>query len=203
MRVLIIFDHPFDGSYCRALLDAAIQGLKDGGHECDIIDLPKESFDPVLRAADLAQYMDGISSDPKVAEYQRRIDAAEHLVMIFPVWWEVMPALSKGFLDKVLLPNWSFEETGGLVPRGLLSRLSVTVITTMGFPHWYYRIFFGNALKGALLQGTFGFVGIPRRRRRWINVGNVARLGDAARRRKLAQLRRYFARSLKSRGSGP
>jgi putative NADPH-quinone reductase len=194
MRVLILFDHPFEGSYCRALLDATIEGLTEGGHDYDLINLPAEDFDPVLRSPDLAQYMEGRSSDTKVAEYQRRIDAADHLVMIFPVWWEVMPALSKGFLDKVLLPTWSFEETGGLVPRGLLGRLSVTVITTMGFPHWYYRIFFGNALKGALLQGTFGFVGIPRRRRRWINIGNVARIGDAARRRKLESVRRVFAR---------
>jgi putative NADPH-quinone reductase len=193
VRVLFLFDHPHDNSYCRALLDAALAGLQEAGHEYDVIDIYRERFDPVLRTEDLERYGEGAFSDETVGEYQRRVDAADHFVMIFPVWWQVMPALSKGFLDKVLLPKWSFEETSGMVPRGLLSRLDVTVVTTMGFPHWYYRLFFGNALAGALMRGTFGFVGVPRRRRRWINVGNVARIGDAARRRRLEEVRRYFA----------
>ena len=194
MHVFILFDHPNETSYCRALLDAVIAGLREAGHTYDLVDLNKDDFDPVMRAEDLSRYGEGISSDPKVADYQRRIGAADHLVMVFPVWWEVMPALSKGFLDKVLLPGWSFEESSGLVPRGLLGRLSATVVTTMGFPTWYYRLFFGNALKGALLQGTFGFIGIPRRRRTWINVGNVGRISGARRARKLEAVRRRFTR---------
>lgn len=194
MHALILFDHPYERSYSHALLEAVQQGLGEGGHSWDLVDLYRDGFDPVMKAEDLARYGEGVSSDPKVAEYQGRVDRADHLVMIFPVWWQVMPALSKGFLDKVLLPGWSFEETSGMVPRGLLGRLRVTVITTMGFPHWYYRIFFGNALAGQLLRGSFGFVGIPRRQRRWINVGNVARIGDAARKRRLEQVRRSFAR---------
>ncbi|MCG8477813.1 MAG: NAD(P)H-dependent oxidoreductase [Spirochaetales bacterium] len=193
MHAFILFDHPHEKSYCHALLDAAIAGLGEAGHTYDLVDLNREDFDPVMRLEDLKLYGEGRSSDPTVADYQRRIDAADHLVMVFPVWWEVMPALSKGFLDKVLLPGWSFEETTGMVPKGLLSRLRATVVTTMGFPTWYYRLFFGNALKGALLQGTFGFVGIPRRRRTWINIGNVGRISEATRARRLEAVRRHFA----------
>jgi putative NADPH-quinone reductase len=192
MRILVIFDHPYQQSYCAALLNALREGAATAGHEVDLIDLFREGFDPVLKEEELKGYAEGFTEDPKVLEFQRRIDRADHLVLIFPIWWQVMPALTKGFLDRVLLPPWSFEETDGIVPRGKLTHLSATVLTTMGFPHWYYRIHFGNALRGALLRGTLGFVGI--RRRRWLNFGNIGRVSEKRRKRNLGRVRRLFAR---------
>lgn len=190
-RVCIIFDHPYEGSFCHALLDAARAGVYRAGLELDIIDLHHEDFDPVLRRIDLATYPLGTSADVKVMEYQRRLTDAQHWVFIFPIWWEVMPALTKGFIDKVLLPGWAFEETGGMTPRGMLGEHCATVITTMGFPHWYYRLHFGNALRGAFLNGTLRFVGI--RRRQWFNVGNVARISADRRARHLRRVERHFS----------
>lgn len=190
MRILVVFDHPYQQSYCAALLQAIREGAAAAGHELDLIDLFREGFDPVLKQEELKRYAEGYTDDPQVIDYQKRIDEADHLVLIFPIWWQVMPALTKGFLDRVLLPPWAFEETEGIVPSGKLRHLSATVLTTMGFPHWYYRIHFGNALKGALLRGTLGFVGI--RKRRWLNCGNIARVSDAKRRRDLRRVRRSF-----------
>ena len=192
MRILIVFDHPYRQRFCAALLQAVWDGAAAAGHDVDLIDLYQDNFQPVMRTDELARYAEGQTEDPQVIDYRRRVDAADHLVFIFPIWWQVMPALTKGFLDRVLTPPWSFEETDGMVPRGKLTHLNATVITTMGFPHWYYRLHFGNALRGAMLRGTLRFVGV--RRRSWINVGNVARISDENRRRRLAKVQDRFYR---------
>ncbi|MFW6215661.1 MAG: NAD(P)H-dependent oxidoreductase [Alkalispirochaetaceae bacterium] len=193
MRVLIVFDHPYLQSYCAAMMAAVQQGAADGGHEVEVIDLYRDGFAPVMSIEELEGYAEGRTQDPKVTEYQRKIEQADHLVFIFPVWWQVMPALTKGFLDRVLLPPWAFEETKGIVPKGKLTHLSATVLTTMGFPHWYYRLHFANALAGALLRGSLRFVGI--RRYRWLNLGNVGRIPDSRRKRHLERIRARFSRA--------
>lgn len=192
MRIVLLFDHPYLESYCAAMMEAVRAGAEAGGHELEIIDLYREGFAPVMRVDELEGYAHGHTEDPKVTEYQKKLEEADHLVFIFPVWWQVMPALTKGFLDRVLLPPWAFEETEGIVPRGKLTHLSATVLTTMGFPHWYYRLHFSNAIAGALLRGSLRFVGI--KRYRWINLGNVARISDERRRKHLERIRRRFAR---------
>ncbi len=190
MRILIVFDHPYEKSYCAALLHEVRSGAEAAGHVVDLIDLYREGFRPVLTQTELERYAEGFTEDQQLVDYRRRIDQADHLVFIFPVWWQVMPALTKGFLDRVLVPPWSFRETSGIVPKGNLTHASATLLTTMGFPHWYYRIHFSNALSGAFLRGTLGFVGI--RRRRWLNFGNIGRVSDAKRRRDLRRVRRRF-----------
>jgi putative NADPH-quinone reductase len=110
MRALIIYDHPWEGSYVHAMCEAVQRGLLAAGHEIDLVDLHADGFDPVMRRADLAEYANGISADPKVVDYQQRMAAAQHLFFIFPVWWDVMPAMTKGFLDKVFLKHFAFEK---------------------------------------------------------------------------------------------
>ena len=57
-----------------------------------------------------AAWRDHTTIDPVVADLQRRIDAADHLVLVHPVWWETAPAVMKGFIDKVLVPGWAYED---------------------------------------------------------------------------------------------
>jgi NAD(P)H dehydrogenase (quinone) len=153
MRVMVILDHPWRGSFCHALKDAVVRGLAAAGHERDVLDLHRENFDPVLRVDELAVYAQGTYLDPKVGEYQQRIEQAQHLLFIFPLWWEVMPAMLKGWLDKVFLPEWAFTEADALP---LLTHITgATAITTMGAPEITY-----NSVERVLLKGTLGFCGI-------------------------------------------
>ena len=182
MRVVVIFNHPYENSFCAAILKSVQKGLLAGSHQCDVIYLDRDDFDPVMRSKDLQAFVmartDPESAeqllDAQVLDYKERLRDAEHLILIFPIWWELMPALMKGFVDKVIFPGIAYDQTNGR-GAGMVSKLKqlkgVTVITTMNTPSIIYRFVFGNAIKRALLTGTFWKIGI--RNRKWISFSNV------------------------------
>lgn len=189
MNVMIILDHPWCGSYCNAILQQVVIGLERAGHRYDLLHLNEDGFDPIMRDADLELYSKGKYSDPKVGEYQNRIENADHLIFIFPIWWEVMPALLKGFCDKVFLINWAYEKTG-LIPKGKLTFIKgATVITTMGTPGIVYRLKYGNAIEKAFNVGTLKFCGI--KRVKWINLARVTDVAPQKREKWLAKIEKY------------
>ncbi|WP_265522135.1 NAD(P)H-dependent oxidoreductase [Oerskovia flava] len=187
MRVLLIVNHPYEGSFSRALATAAARGAVAAGHEVDVIDLDVDGFDPVMRRDDLGAWRDQRSLDPLVAEYQERLFAADHVVMVFPVWWEVMPALTKGFFDKVLVPGTTYTENsiGALVGRFHHLR-GVTVVTTMTTPGPVYRWWFGSTVHKAVVRGVFRKLRV--RRVRWVNHARVAQVSPERRAAWLASL---------------
>ncbi|MBN8787434.1 MAG: NAD(P)H-dependent oxidoreductase, partial [Terrimonas sp.] len=178
MRVAIVFNHPYERSYCNAILIAVINGLQKAGHEVDLMHLDRDEFDPVMRAKDLYAFArakaDGENIyeniDPLVLNYKERLEQAEHLIFIFPIWWELMPAMTKGFIDKVIFPGISYDYAkSGLKMISRLKKLKcTTIITTQNTPALLYRLVFGNAVKYALLRGTFWKIGFPKRK--WINL---------------------------------
>ena len=105
MKTLIVFNHPYEKSYCNSILNSVTAGLKKAQHEIDLIYLDKEDFNPVMTATDLQAFVKRKPVDTKVIEYKSRLEKADHLVFIFPIWWELMPALTKGFIDKVIFPG--------------------------------------------------------------------------------------------------
>jgi putative NADPH-quinone reductase len=164
MRIMAIIDHPWSGSFNHAVLERAVGTLESGGHEVDVLDLHRAGFDPVLREEELSVYTRGEFRDPKVREYQQRIERARHLVFVFPVWWEVMPALLKGFFDKVFLPGWAFREEDAAPLLGHIE--GATVITTMGAPSSPH-----TSVDPVLCRGILEFCGVPSYR--WINIRDV------------------------------
>jgi putative NADPH-quinone reductase len=161
MRVMVTIDHPWPGGFNHAILARVVEILRAGGHEVDVLDLHREDFDPVLHVDELAVYAQGKHLDPKVGSYQKRIEQAQHLIYIFPVWWEVMPALLKGFFDKVFLPEWAFSEANA---TPLLTHLTgATVITTMGAPQAIF-----TSVEPVLCRGILGFCGVQRTK--WFNI---------------------------------
>ncbi len=192
MKTLIVYDHPYRGSYCHAILEAVKNGLATSGQEIDVIDLHEDKFDPVMTGTDLLAFTNHQIVDEKAYGYAERLRQADHLVMIFPVWWELMPAMTKGFIDKVIFPGtvYKYTKSGmGMVP--LLTGLkSTTVITTMNTPKAMYRIVYGNAIKKSLVQGTFkkcGFKNVE-----WINYGMVKHSSDKKRKKWLLALESRF-----------
>ncbi len=184
MRALAVIDHPWAESFNHAIFKVACDSLRAAGHEVDVLDLHKDCFNPVMSVDELAVYTAGRWLDPRVGEYQTRIDAAQWLYLVFPVWWETAPALLKGFFDKVFLPGWAFTEADA---SPLLTHLrGATVITTMGAPKTVH-----TAVGSAVCKGTLEMVGVQHTR--WINfldVGNstpsqragwLAEVADSAR----------------------
>lgn len=119
MRVLLIFCHPAQDSYNGALHRAARAALERAGHQVDDCDLYAEAFDPVLSRQEHVDYRDPAVNRAAVARYVERVLAAEALVLCFPVWNFGLPAMLKGFFDRVFLPGVSFDLTadGRLRPR--------------------------------------------------------------------------------------
>ena len=185
MKVMLILDHPWPESFNHAIARRAEDAVSRAGHEVDFRDLHGEDFDPVLRRDGLAVYTRGETKDPLVTEYQKRITASDHLVFVFPVWWETMPALLKGFIDKVFLPGWAFAEEDA---APLLKHISgATVITTMGAPEVIH-----TSVEAAFCRGVLEFCGIPETK--WFNIVNVGLVTDDERTAWLDEVAGYLER---------
>ncbi|TCI05338.1 flavodoxin family protein [Corallincola luteus] len=200
MRVLIVFNHPYDLSYCNSILEHVKQGLIEGNHEVDLIHLDNDNFDPVMRGKDLQAFSiartDPESAykllDPMVLQYKQRVECAEHIIFIFPIWWELMPALMKGFIDKLIFPGIAYQYSNkGTGMSCTLNKLKgVTMITTMNTPSLVYRLLFGNAIKKAIMMGTFWKIGV--KNRKWINLTNVKSASNKKREKWLVNFREKF-----------
>jgi putative NADPH-quinone reductase len=195
MKTAIIFNHPYEGSYCSAILQSVTCGLSKAGHTVDIFHLDNDEFDPVMRAKDLKAFKDGEPCDLKVISYRERLHEADHLIFIFPIWWELMPAMTKGFIDKVIFPGVAYDyDHSGRYPK-MIKRFhkiqGVTLITTMNTPSLVYRLVFGNAIKRALFAGTFWKLGY--KNRKWISFNMVKFVKKEKRTKWLEKLEERFA----------
>lgn len=198
MKTLVVFNHPYGGSYCSAILEAVEDGVKDGGQECRVINLDQDDFDPVMRAKDLIAFAGAGrvgeaalgTVDELVLEYKKDLEWADHLVMIFPIWWMTMPAMMKGFVDKVIFPAVAYNmDKGKLVSR--LPIRKVTVITTMNTPADVYRDSFNNSIEGSLIKGTFRQIGIEDIQ--WISLNGVKQTSQEQRVTWLDEIYQQFA----------
>jgi NAD(P)H dehydrogenase (quinone) len=190
MNALIVYAHPWEGSYNHAVLEAVQRGLAAGGTGFETIDLNIEGFNPVLTQKDLAQYSKGGTTDPKVAEYQGKINACDYLFVIFPVWWGSMPAILKGFFDKVLLKGWAYDAA----PMGMLKPLihnvkRAVVISTMNAPRFYYNVFMGQQIKYGLINGMLKTCGISPTK--WFSLSRVVYVSRKKRQRWLDAIEAY------------
>jgi NAD(P)H dehydrogenase (quinone) len=137
MRVLYIYCHPLPESFHAAIREQALAGLKAGGHEVDLLDLYAEGFDPVLSADARRRYHDTSRNQTGVEDYVRRLTSADGLVVQFPVWCFGMPAMLKGFLDRMILPGVAFDISDPAKVKPMLGNLKrLTGIVTYGRPRW-------------------------------------------------------------------
>ena len=197
MKTLIVFNHPHEGSFCNSILRAVEKGLKAGKFPSRTINLDKDGFDPVMRSKDLKAFamagkaMDNALDevDPLVLRYKEDLEWADHLVLIFPIWWMTSPAMTKGFIDKVIFPEVAYRmEKGRLVSRIPVDK--VTIITTMNTPAGIYRDMFDNSIEGSLVKGTFRQIGIDDVE--WISLNGVKQATQEQRIEWLTEIYEYF-----------
>lgn len=150
-RVLVVDAHPRADSFCHALAMAVVAGAEAAMHEVRLLALRDLHFDPHYTQQEL---------EPCLRRCQESLTWAEHLVIVYPVWWGTMPALLKGWLDRVLLPGFAFadREDGGW--DGLLTGRSATLVSTMDTPLWVFRWILRAPSVQALRAATLGFCGI-------------------------------------------
>lgn len=206
MRIMLVLDHPYtvasaqniphQRSYSAAIAAAAIHGAMASGHEVDLVDLAADGFRPAMTREDLVAWRRAGVVDPLVADYQRRLFEADHLVFVFPIWWEAMPAATKGFLDRILTEGVVYEEIEGAKGnpfRNKMTRLdAVTVMTIMTTPDKAYRWWFRDPVTKIMFRGTFGKIGV--KNLRWVNFASVRAKTPEQRAAMIRETERRFAR---------
>ncbi|RCU43883.1 flavodoxin family protein [Chryseobacterium lacus] len=194
MRTAIVFNHPNEGSYCNAILNAVTTGLQKANHEIDLMHLDNDGFNPVMSKADLKAFVNHKPIDPQVTDYNNRLEKADHLIFIFPIWWDLMPAMTKGFIDRVLSPGVVYDHHPrgfGLVP--LLKKLkSITIITTMNKPKIMYSLLIGNLIRKAMLRSVFKTMGY--KNLNWISFTSVKSVSQEKRAEWLSNLENRFSK---------
>ncbi|MDF9867473.1 NAD(P)H dehydrogenase (quinone) [Bacilli bacterium PM5-3] len=154
----IVITHPYENSFNMAILNEVTTYFKKENIEYNIIDLYQDNFDPVLRKNDLAIYGEGKSNDPLVKKYNEILDNTDHIIFIFPIWWYDMPAMLRGFFDKVMLINSSYTSDGvNLTPSRKINKTSI--FTTSAASNKQLIEDFGDPINKVIINGTFKALG--------------------------------------------
>jgi NAD(P)H dehydrogenase (quinone) len=119
VRALVVYAHPVETSFVAALHRRVVETLRAGGHDVDDLDLYAEKFDPVLTREQMLNYVDVKANAREVQPYVARLRAAEALVLVFPVWYDGLPAIMQGYFQRVFLPGVSvvIDENGLFHPN--------------------------------------------------------------------------------------
>ncbi len=119
VRILVVFAHPLETSFVAALHARVVEVLRSARHIVDDLDLYAEKFDPVMSREGLLHYVDTSANTREVEAYVQRLQAAEALVLVFPVWFDGLPAIMQGYFQRVFVPGVSVrvDESGLFHPN--------------------------------------------------------------------------------------
>ncbi len=156
-NILVILGHPDINSFCGSLSKAYIDGAKASGSEVRELQLGELKFDPILWNG----YNEIQKLESDLVKAQELIHWSNHIVFVYPNWWGTMPALMKGFFDRILLPDFAFKfrENSQLWDK-LLSGRTAHLMVTMDTPAWYYRLIYNRPGYNEMKKAILGFCGI-------------------------------------------
>jgi NAD(P)H dehydrogenase (quinone) len=129
MKHLIIYSHPNPRSFNHAIKETFVEALLSRQHEVRVRDLYAMGFDPVLKAYDFELLEKGLVADD-VAKEQEHVRWADMITFIFPVWWNNLPAITRGYIDRVFSVGFAYTEK----MQGLLPGKKVLVVCTLNAP---------------------------------------------------------------------
>lgn len=156
-NILVIQGHPDINSFCGSLAKAYIESARLSGSEVRELQLAKLKFDPILWHS----YNKIQELEPDLAKAQELILWSKHIVFVYPNWWGAMPALMKGFFDRVFLPGFAFKYRKNSPFRDkLLSGRTAHLMVTMDTPPWYYRWIYHRPGHNEMKKTILGFCGI-------------------------------------------
>ncbi|AUP80673.1 NAD(P)H-dependent oxidoreductase [Flavivirga eckloniae] len=158
-RIAIIVGHPDKESYNYALAKAYKKGVQTSGAEIQEIIIPDLKFNPNLQFG----YRKRTELELDLLEAQKKLKWANHLVWIYPVWWGSVPAIMKGFLDRVLLPGFAFNKRkDSLWWDKHFTGKTARIICTLDQPSWYYKWIYGSPSHNAMKKLTMNFIGVKK-----------------------------------------
>jgi putative NADPH-quinone reductase len=191
-HILLILGHPSENSFCKALLDAYQKGAESAGAVCKTLFLSKLNFN--VNLADGYKTGEAMLLEDDLAASQHLITWADHVVLVYPNWWGFMPAVTKGFIDRIFLPGFAFKHhSGKIFPEKLLKGKSMRLMVTMDTPKWWFYLIYRASQYQILKDIVFGYVGFDPVR--FSTFGFIRRSTDKLRQRwlqKAEQLGRLF-----------
>lgn len=155
MRALVVYCHPRPDSFTAAVRDVVLARLAEAGTETRLTDIYAKGFQPALSAAELADYED---ESRNTAAVQQEIDDlrwCDTLIFVYPTWWYGLPAMLKGWLDRVMVPGVAFLMPDGAhrtIRPGLQHITRMGVFTTCG-ASWWLTTLVGAPGRRTLLRG--------------------------------------------------
>lgn len=158
-RILLINGHPDQESFNFGLAEAYKRGVHQSEASFKEIRVRDLQFNPNLAYG----YRKRTELEPDLLKAQELIKWADHIVWVFPVWWGSVPAIMKGFLDRVLLPGFAFKKReGSLWWDKFLTGKTSRIICTLDQPAWFYRWINRGPSHHAMTKLTLHFIGIKK-----------------------------------------
>jgi NAD(P)H dehydrogenase (quinone) len=156
-KILVINGHPNKASFNFGLMTAYIKGAENAGAEVKSIVIADLVFNPNLQFG----YQQRTELEPDLLDAWEKIKWADHLVWVHPVWWGGLPAIAKGFIDRLFLPGFAFQPRENSVWWDkLLTGKTAHIITTLDQPSWFYWLMYGRPSVNQLKKTTLEFCGI-------------------------------------------
>ena len=193
MRVLVVYAHPSPNSFAAAVHRHITEALTAAGHQVDDLDLYAEEFQPVLTREEREVHYNTGGNSASVASYVKRLQAADALVLCFPTWWYGMPAILKGWFDRVWLPGVAFHNPpeGGAIRRGLTNIRKFAVVTAYNAPWWFIRLYMQEPGRKDLMRGFTRLIASGARTQ-FLAHYDMLRSTDASRERFLQRVEQTF-----------
>lgn len=166
-KILLLLGHPDRSGMCGKLADAYEEAARAAGHQVDRFNIGEMQFDPILRRG----YRAVQELEPDLVRFQHLLKDADHFVIVHPIWWVGMPAILKGFFDRVWLPGSEFRYIKTKAGKRtifwhrLMRGKTARIIVTSGTPPWLVRALPGN-VNAQLKWGILWFAGF-RVRSKW------------------------------------
>lgn len=160
MHALIVIAHHDPQSLTHSLAKKAAAGITAAGHTFEIADLAAEGFDPRYNAADHKVHRTRATPPADVLAEQARLDRADALVLVFPIFWWSMPALLKGWVDRVFVNGWAIDYSLETNVVKKLGHLQVHLLGVGGADEGVFeRHGYANAMRTQIDHGIFDYCG--------------------------------------------
>ncbi|MEN8243858.1 MAG: NAD(P)H-dependent oxidoreductase [Thermodesulfobacteriota bacterium] len=161
MRWYVLLAHPNTESFNHAVCRAFVHGLDDAGAKVDVNDLYASRFNPIMAGKDFNQFVEDGTLPADILAEQAKVDRADGLALIYPVWWNEAPAILKGWIDRVLSKGWAYDVTPAGEFLALLKLKKVIIFNTADNPSTLLEeTGLNNATRLTKDAGTFGFCGV-------------------------------------------
>ncbi|MBT9382995.1 NAD(P)H-dependent oxidoreductase [Pseudooceanicola sp. CBS1P-1] len=198
MKALVVYCHPSGESFTAGIRDLVLKHLSEAGAEIRLRDLYAEGFDPVLPLPEWTGYLETPANRAPVEDHCADLEWCDTLIFVYPTWWYGLPAMLKGWLDRVFLPDVAFlmpKADGEVIRPGLHHITRLGIFTTCGASWWLTR-FVGAPGRRTIARGL-GLLLHRRARRAFAAHYLMDSSTPESRRKHLARVSRQMTRLLR------